>query len=138
MKTFLRQTLILVSLSCILGYGLKYLKPKPKPLQTATFQQVSEAIGKPDKIIIDARLPEKFQKGHIPQAINLPLLDFETSYKTVAPQLEKKLIIVYCSGIHCPDGAKLGNKLLEKGHTVSLYKEGWEEWASTTGENPNP
>ncbi|MCM1158272.1 MAG: rhodanese-like domain-containing protein [Bacteroidales bacterium] len=46
-----------------------------------------------DAIIVDVRTPERFSKGHIPMAVNLPLERIEGRQVTLP---KSRTLIVYC------------------------------------------
>lgn len=81
-------------------------------------------------VVLDARTSEKYDSGHIPGAISLPIVDFQQKYEAVAPLLqENKSIVAYCIGVHCIDSAMLAKELHQKGHKeIFVFKGGIEEW----------
>lgn len=84
-------------------------------------------------VIVDAREPKVFAKGHVGGAINIPAGD-ENAYiarfrKDVEPN---DLIIVYCGGPDCPAGGNVATYLRSNGYTnVRLYEPGWQELSKT-------
>lgn len=81
-------------------------------------------------VLLDARTRERYNQGHIPKAINLPVGEFNQIYDKISPLLtEDKAIIVYCIGIHCIDSSLLAKDLYQKGHReIFVYRAGMEEW----------
>jgi rhodanese-related sulfurtransferase len=81
-------------------------------------------------VLLDARTRENYNKGHIPQAVSLPIAEFKQTYDTVSHLLiEDKAIIIYCIGVDCIDSSMLAKELHQKGHQdIFVYKEGIEEW----------
>lgn len=82
-------------------------------------------------LLVDVRKPEKYQEGHIPGAVNIPLPELEAS----APQLgEATAIVVYAGGwtdYLSPAGAK---KLLALGYkNVYEFRGGMELWQAEGG-----
>lgn len=101
-------------------------------LQRIEFEDLKASITLPNTLIIDARPCVFYELGHIPNAINLPLIDFELSLKKVSENYDLKKfkrIILYCSDNECDDSAKLGQKLTSLGCVnILVYKGGWREW----------
>ncbi len=86
-------------------------------------------------VLIDARLPEEFEAGHINGAINIPyekLPDYSDKLAS-SVSLDAK-IVCYCRSVTCDDSANLARELKFMGYTnVILYKGGWEEWSEAAG-----
>lgn len=81
-------------------------------------------------VLLDARTSERYNQGHIPQAINLPIGEFKQMYDNISPLLKgDKAIIIYCIGVHCIDSSLLAKELYQKGHReIFVYRGGIEEW----------
>jgi len=94
---------------------------------------VNQLGSAPGTILIDARLPELFVRGHIPGAVSLPLSRFDESVAARLGQLRAaKLRIVYCSGPTCHDAHELALRLREQGFKdLLLYRGGIEDWLET-------
>ncbi|MCI0470566.1 MAG: rhodanese-like domain-containing protein, partial [Candidatus Aminicenantes bacterium] len=80
--------------------------------------------------LVDARTKDEFELGHLPQAINLPVYEFDRAYKATAELLPKdKTIITYCSSVTCIDSTLLAKKMYSSGHKdIFVYRGGFEEW----------
>jgi rhodanese-related sulfurtransferase len=81
-------------------------------------------------VLLDARTRERYNQGHIPKAINLPIGEFKQMYDKISHLLTgDKAIIIYCIGVHCIDSAMLAKELNQKGHRgIFVYRGGIEEW----------
>ncbi|MBT1074910.1 rhodanese-like domain-containing protein [Geobacter grbiciae] len=92
--------------------------------------QVKELFDTGEAIIIDARDPETYRKGHIKGAISLPVGEADGLIPPFADRTPKdKLLVVYCGGYDCHDSKLLGEKLLAAGFTqVFIYEGGFPEW----------
>ena len=44
---------------------------------------------------------------------------------------ERKVVVLYCQNIDCPDGYLFAEKIAEEGYSVSVYKGGWQEWKAS-------
>jgi rhodanese-related sulfurtransferase len=144
-KNFLEIFVILLA-SVIFGLGRNYFSETPlllfsvhektvKPEKQIHFSEadadfVRQVSIDPGTVLIDARLPELFERGHIPGAISLPLSRFDDF---IAERMERlraaHLLVVYCSGWSCNDSYDLARRLQDKGFKdLLLYRGGVEDW----------
>ena len=84
-------------------------------------------------LLVDCRPPIFYRVGHIDGAINLPLKSYDKvidgrKIKIQQALAEEKIIVLYCQNVKCPDAYAVAKKLALIGHSVSIYKGGWEEW----------
>jgi rhodanese-related sulfurtransferase len=84
----------------------------------------------PSLILIDARLPTDFQKGHIGEAINIPPYStVEECKKAVGEKDREQLIVVYCQSKSCLYAESVIVMLRSAGFSrVEYFKGGWMEW----------
>lgn len=145
-KKNLLQIFIILLAGMLLGLGRNYFSPTPLPLfkgyekSLAAEKQIqfgevdADFVGQlgsdPGTVLIDARLPELFDRGHIPGAVSLPLSRFDESFTARLGQLRAaRLLVVYCSGRQCSDSHELALKLRGKGFKdLLLYRGGMEDW----------
>lgn len=82
-----------------------------------------------DFVILDVRREEEYEKGHIPQAILLPLDTIEEDASAVLPKKEQT-ILVYCrSGVR----SKMAARILDaKGYTNVYDFGGILDWPYET------
>jgi rhodanese-related sulfurtransferase len=85
-------------------------------------------------MVFDARHPLFYRLGHIPGATNLPLPDCDTSIhkreeEIKAALAEGKTIVVYCSGITCPDARSVARRISGFGYPASVFHGGWDAWS---------
>lgn len=82
--------------------------------------------GRAGFVVLDARLPEAYARGHVPGAINLPhrRIDAETTsfFRKDVP------IVTYCDGTHCNASTKAALKLAELGFLVKEMIGGLDGW----------
>ena len=144
-KTLLQIVIILLA-GLVFGLGRNFFLPTPLPLfrefektlapeKQVQFGEVdadfvNQLGSAPGTILIDARLPELFERGHIPGAVSLPLARYEESLAARLGQLRAaKLLVVYCSGPSCHDSHELALRLREQGlEDLLLYRGGMEDW----------
>lgn len=98
--------------------------------KTVTFEQIKSRLNNPNFLIIDARSPEDFAKGHIGEAINIfPHEDQSTYLDKIFKLNRDKTFIVYCTGGTCDLSHELAKDMLNFGHQrVFIYTGGWDEW----------
>ncbi len=113
-----------------------------RPLATASLalgedvelEEMQKISSNHGALILDAR-PEIFYRlGHIPSAVNLPHDDFEKSYQALQSNLQShrnQLIVVYCSGLRCPDSQLVAAALQKLGYPhLRIFRGGWNDWQS--------
>ncbi len=107
------------------------LRPEVPPSVTYVgMKEVKQRLNEPGVMIIDARTPGEFASGHVQGAVNLPVGDFDREQRAMQARLRAAtLLICYCAGITCDDGARLSALLSAAGYSnVMLMFEGWEGW----------
>ncbi len=77
-------------------------------------------------VVVDARTPEAYARGHVPGAINLPHRTIDPS--TTASLLRDKVIVAYCDGVFCNASTKAAAKLTSLGFMVKEMLDGMEGW----------
>jgi rhodanese-related sulfurtransferase len=77
-------------------------------------------------IVVDARTPEAFAKGHVPGAINLPYRTIDSSTTAVLPK--DKVLVTYCDGIFCNASTKAAARLTALGFRVKEMLDGISGW----------
>jgi rhodanese-related sulfurtransferase len=77
-------------------------------------------------IVLDARTPEAYAKGHVPGAINLPYRTIDTS--TTASLPRDKVIVTYRDGVFCNASTKAAAKLTALGFKVKEMLDGMNGW----------
>lgn len=89
---------------------------------------VSDAIAndRQDFVLLDARSPDLYARGHLPRAINLP------HAKIVDAKLRDypagTLFVVYCAGPHCNGAHRAALRLARLGRPVKLMIGGITGW----------
>jgi rhodanese-related sulfurtransferase len=97
--------------------------------KTVTLPQVKRLLAQHRALMIDARAPEEFRKGHIRGSRNIPGDDISPHFPELAPLPRDTLIVVYCTGPLCNLGKEVARflQVLEFSN-VFLYDDGWEGW----------
>lgn len=95
--------------------------------------------GTPGFVVIDARSPALYARGHLPGAISLPHRKIIASKMSVYPP--STLFVVYCAGPHCNGAARAAVRLAQLGLAVKLMAGGMTGWvdegfALSVGDRP--
>ncbi len=104
----------------------KHRDPKVREISYDQFMKIKKS-GESFKLL-DVLPKDNFEKGHIENAISMPL--GEINRERTSKMLSKTdNIITYCGGFKCPMSTEAAKKLMELGYTKVLdYKGGIEEW----------
>ncbi|MBD3290045.1 hypothetical protein GF337_14650 [candidate division KSB1 bacterium] len=91
--------------------------------------RVVELMKTEQAILLDARIPEHYERKHIKTSINMPFADLD-AYDRIIPELpEDKWLICYCDGPQCDLSESLAYDLLNFGFTkVAVFEGGMEKW----------
>lgn len=153
-QTTLREVLVIVALSLLLGISYSFIREKGffkkeerNTISTSLFQPSIIEIKEFETLylsnrglIIDTRDSFDFQVGHITNAINIPLKNFDKHSDFLKTLKSDTLIITYCDGAQCNSSIEFAAKLSFFGFSnVKVFFGGWQEWSSknlpTTSEN---
>lgn len=92
-------------------------------------QQLVNFLNHQNGVVVDVRLPERFDQGHILNAINLPQADFQNKVSSLNKYKAKPIILVCATGIDAP---KMGQLLTSNGFTQLYYLSGgMGEWQAS-------
>lgn len=80
----------------------------------------------PDFILVDARGPASFAKGHVRGAVNIPHGKMTASKMTEYGN--EKVFVVYCAGPHCNGANKAAVRLARLGLPVKMMIGGIAGW----------
>lgn len=85
---------------------------------------------KGETLFVDARADAFYIKGHVKEAISLPVGDFDNRIDKFLNQHSlDQPIITYCSGRTCDDSHRLAQMLMEFGYeNVSVMIDGFPGW----------
>lgn len=102
-------------------------QPVPAPIDLEGVRQMLQEQG---ALAVDARIPELYAAGHLPEAVSLPLERVEDELASFARTVsETRPLITYCSGYGCPDSYDLAVRLLEQGYReVYVFEGGMPAW----------
>ncbi len=80
----------------------------------------------PGFVLVDARSPAHYERGHVPGAVNIPHGKIIESRLAKYP--ESTLFVVYCAGPHCNGAARAAVRLARLGRPVKLMAGGVTGW----------
>lgn len=80
----------------------------------------------PGFVLIDARSPALYERGHVPGAVNIPHGKIIGSRLAGYPATT--LFVVYCAGPHCNGAARAAVRLARLGRPVKLMAGGVTGW----------
>jgi rhodanese-related sulfurtransferase len=101
-----------------------------KPEEIDTVARAKEISDKGDVLFVDARSQDNYEDGHIPQAISLPVGQFDERIESLLDRYSSdQPIVTYCSGRTCEDSHDLAQFLSDAGFTnVRIFIDGFPGW----------
>ena len=97
-------------------------------MKSISREELKQAIDHGDVIVVDARSPEKFQKSHLPAALNIPA----GRAAELAPKLipnKNVRVVTYCVNFTWKLSEQLARELRMLGYKkVQIYEEGRQDW----------
>jgi rhodanese-related sulfurtransferase len=88
---------------------------------------VHHALGQgPDFVLIDVRSPQLFERGHVPQARNIPHAKLIGSRLSQYPP--GTLFVLYCAGPHCNGAHRGAIRVARLGLPVKVMIGGMSGW----------
>lgn len=88
--------------------------------------QAALAAGATDFVLVDARAPNSFAAGHVPEAVNIPHRTITAERMAGWPR--DTLFVVYCAGPHCNGADRAALRLAELGRPVKEMIGGVAGW----------
>ncbi len=118
----------------VFAKGYPEWKKQQGAYAAVTVEQVAMQIAANDTLIVDARPQKtKYDKGHIPSAINIPFSQFD-ALKGKLPRELTTPIIFYCGGLKCRLSHKSAAKAIVMGYKhVSVFEKGYPAWKKQFG-----
>jgi rhodanese-related sulfurtransferase len=144
MRQALREALILLSASVVLGVAYSFVTNKglflkaqeiqtvePSNLEMITLATARELFDSKTALFVDARHEFDYGDGHIQGAVNVELKSFDSHRARLTGTPKSKLLVVYCDGAECNSSIELALKLMDSGFmNVKVFFGGWQEWKS--------
>ena len=106
-----------------------YIGVVPEEVQLVSPERAFELYQEGGAAFVDARELERYEYGHIPGALSLPVDDFEEYTQELIFLRTSHLVVVYCEDLNCGASKKLV-ELLIKNHVgnLVLMPEGISGW----------
>jgi rhodanese-related sulfurtransferase len=150
----IKEIIILVGVSVTLSMAVNFLSPKgiamvgqwdtakgvitarPSgtedggPEEINSVARAKEIFDNGNVLFVDARSQEKYEDGHIPGAVSLPVGQFDELIGSFLDQhAAARSIVTYCSGRTCEDSHHLARLLSESGFdNVRVFIDGFPGW----------
>jgi rhodanese-related sulfurtransferase len=104
--------------------------PDGQGFASVTLDEARDYLKTGTALFADARPSKAYQRGHIPGAMSLDPIEFDTWAGNFFSQFPADtLIVTYCDGALCPLSTELAEKLRSLGYEkVLIFKGGWREW----------
>jgi rhodanese-related sulfurtransferase len=118
----------------VFAKGFPEWKKQKGAYAAITAERVALQIAANNTLIVDAR-PQitKYDKGHVPTAINIPFSQFD-KLKGKLPRDLSTPIIFYCGGLKCRLSHKSAAKAIVMGYTnVVVFEKGYPAWKKQFG-----
>lgn len=91
---------------------------------------LDQVKGRPDVRLLDVRPADEYRKGHLPDAISIPLEELE---ERLGDLPKDKLIIAYCRGMFCTLADEAVKVLQAKGYMARKIEESVPEYEIALG-----
>jgi len=149
MKTILKQAVIIVVLSAIVGLAVNtplivrwargefrdgFVSLKEQGTYVIIGQeQAMDLFQQGEALFIDSRSPAQYAHGHIPGARNVPMGDVRKEDLLANLNSSKTTpVVVYCSGEACLDSFHLAQWLSDRRafDKIFVFQGGWDSWIS--------
>jgi rhodanese-related sulfurtransferase len=106
-----------------------------QPAPQVDARAVQQLLGKGDIVLVDARPPELFNRGHIPDAVNIPATLFDILYSMkLAPRLQPgQAVVVYGRTFSKRYDEEVAYRLLQRHDDVRVMTGGMAAWEKKEG-----
>ena len=100
----------------------------PHKLAVIGFEEAEALHRKELAFFVDARSVEKYNQGHVPGSISIPVDAYRRNERSLSTP-KGFTVVVYCDGIECELSHDLAKLLVRDGFwKVRVYGGGFEEW----------
>jgi rhodanese-related sulfurtransferase/biotin operon repressor len=90
-------------------------------------EELYKRVSRGEVLLLDVRPEEEFARGHIHQALSMPIDQILTRMKELSKDKE---IIAYCRGPFCVYADQAVELLLKNGFNANRMAEGYPDWKS--------
>jgi rhodanese-related sulfurtransferase len=151
-KSIISQALVIFAAAAVLGLSTNALNPRgialsmTRPAGKAVAdsllarsaadgpllidrRQLKTLLSAGNTILIDARTPDEFAEGHLPDAINIPFELLGEYVERMEALPRQARLVCYCDGPPCDKGEMLARELFGKGFAgAAFYNDGLGDW----------
>ncbi len=107
----------------------KEAEEKAGALKVITLDQLKRLLQQHRGVLLDARSPEDYAKGHIRGARNIYGLELEKHFEEIGAIPRDTLVIIYCNNPECHLGRSLAEFMSSFSFSkLYLYDDGWDGW----------
>jgi rhodanese-related sulfurtransferase len=135
-QIYISTLAVIFTLTTSLAYAAESSKGFKTYPNIVDYKFVSEQAAVPLRegvTVIDSRPARKYDKGHVPVAINISDTLFN-DHADLLPKDKSSLLIFYCGGLTCPLSHKSAFKAEALGYTnIQVYAAGYPDWVSNGG-----
>lgn len=130
--------LLLAVIPAVMNAWLNPKTPSWNPMQLAEGElSFAQSSNWPiDYVLVDARSPEVYEAGHIPDAINLYAGTFDDQIIGLLEVWDPdRAVVVYCDSRQCGASEELAMRLRNDFQMEQVYvlKGGWQSWLDQNG-----
>lgn len=145
-KRILLEALLIVCAGVMLGlsfnfqtifhaFHMEQVESSPAPQSSSSLPMPADlatarSLLNEGALAVDARIPEEFAAGHLPEARSLPWAEVENYLPDFLSEVSRsRPLLLYCSGFGCTDSFDLGQRLMAEGYqTVYVFEDGFPGW----------
>jgi len=147
-KKTLFQIILIIILSCIIGFGINYslikryikgefkqsfLSSEEYPnISFITLAEAEDLFFSQEAVFVDSREKDAFRSGHIVGALSIPYTG--SSKEDILREIQllpQETLVVYCDGSECQSSIALARMLHENGiKDIKVFFGGWKEWVN--------
>ncbi len=102
-------------------------REKKDGLEPINMEELLKRLKSKNIVLLDVRPEGEYNKGHIPEAINIPVEELSAKLKKLP---KNKEYIAYCRGPFCVFADEAVNMLSKKGFKARRLVEGFPDWKS--------
>jgi len=105
-------------------------KPEPGVVREVGLAAFRTLLKSPHLLLIDARIPESYAKGHIAGAINIDGNAAEAEIPRILQLPQERIVVIYCDGGECELSHHVAETMKKFGFgPIFIYTGGWAEWS---------
>lgn len=99
-----------------------------EPFSIVDVAALANGLGAPTPILVEVLPPHHFAERHLPNARNLPLVDFDRNVSSLLPDRDAA-IVVYCAGPTCANSSMAARRLAQLGYSdIRIFEGGKLAW----------